>query len=209
MRGKFTFARARELPDANAATPPRPLASGLSVLGRKRPSTYGYSSRPGQKRETGGEQMNAFQLLKEDHQKVSGLFQQLEPTTERAEKTRTELFAKLKEELDIHAKIEESIFYPSIKQAAETREIVLEGFEEHHVIKMLLKELEAVPVDTEQWTAKLKVLQENVEHHVEEEEGEMFQKARQVLSEDEINQLGARMEEMKLQLKQQTKSAGA
>ena len=153
--------------------------------------------------------MNAFQLLKEDHQKVSGIFQQLEPTTERAEKTRTELFAKLQEELDIHAKIEESIFYTAIKQAAETREIVLEGFEEHHVVKLLLKELEALPVDTEQWTAKLKVLQENVEHHVEEEEGEMFQKARGVLSEEQINDLGARMEEMKLELKKQAKSAGA
>ena len=153
--------------------------------------------------------MNAFQLLKEDHQKVSGIFQQLEPTTERAEKTRTELFAKLKEELDIHAQVEESIFYPSIKQAAETREIVLEGFEEHHVIKMLLKELETLPVDTEQWTAKLKVLKENVEHHVEEEEQEMFQKAREVLSEDDINRLGAQMEQAKEQLKQQTRSAGA
>ena len=153
--------------------------------------------------------MNAIQLLKEDHKKVSGIFEQLEPTTERDEKTREELFGKLKQELDIHAKIEESIFYPAIKRAAETREIVLEGFEEHHVIKMLLKELEAMPVDTEQWTAKLKVLKENVEHHVEEEEGEMFQKARDVLSEDEINKLGARMEELKLQLKQQTKSAGA
>ena len=148
--------------------------------------------------------MNAFQLLKEDHQKVSGIFQQLEPTTERAEKTRTELFAKLKQELDIHAKIEETILYPAIKQAAETREIVLEGFEEHHVVKLLLKELESLPVDTEQWTAKLKVLQENVEHHVEEEEGEMFQKARQVLSEDDINRLGAEMEEMKKQLQSQT-----
>jgi hemerythrin-like domain-containing protein len=145
--------------------------------------------------------MNAFQLLKEDHQKVDSLFQQLESTTERAEKTRTELFAKLKEELDIHTKIEESIFYPSIKQAAETREIVLEGFEEHHVVKMLLNELDSLPVDTEQWTAKLKVLQENVEHHVEEEEEEMFQKARQVLSEEEINDLGARMEQMKKDLK--------
>jgi hemerythrin-like domain-containing protein len=153
--------------------------------------------------------MNAFQLLKEDHQKVSGLFQQIEPTTERAEKTRTELFAKLKEELEIHAQIEEAIFYPSIKQAAETREIVLEGFEEHHVVKMLLKELEAVPVDTEQWTAKLKVLKENVEHHVEEEEEEMFQKARQVLSEDDINSLGEQMEQMKQKLQQQSKSAGA
>ena len=153
--------------------------------------------------------MNAFQLLKEDHQKVSGIFQQLESTTERAEKTRTELFAKLNEELSIHAKIEEAIFYPSIKQAAETREIVLEGFEEHHVVKMLLKELESLPVDTEQWTAKLKVLQENVEHHVEEEEGEMFQKARQVLSEDDIDRLGARMEEEKKRLQEQSKSAGA
>jgi hypothetical protein len=153
--------------------------------------------------------MNAFQLLKEDHQKVSGIFQQLEPTTERAEKTRTELFARLKDELDIHARIEETIFYPAIKQAAETREIVLEGFEEHHVIKMLLKELESVPVDTEQWSAKLKVLQENVEHHVEEEEGEMFQKARQVLTEEQINELGARMEEEKKRLQEQTKTAGA
>ena len=154
--------------------------------------------------------MNAFQLLKEDHQKVSGIFQQIEPTTERAEKTRTELFAQLKQELDIHARIEETIFYPSIKRAAETREIVLEGFEEHHVIKMILKELEAMPVDTEEWAAKVKVLKDNVEHHVEEEEGEMFQKARDVLSEDEINRLGVQMEEMKKQLQQQMKkSAGA
>ena len=153
--------------------------------------------------------MNAFQLLKEDHQKVSGIFQQLEPTTERAEKTRTELFARLKEELDIHARIEETVFYPAIKQEAETREIVLEGFEEHHVVKMLLKELESLPVDTEQWTAKLKVLQENVEHHVEEEEGEMFQKARQVLTEEQINRLGVQMEEEKKRLREQTRSAGA
>jgi hemerythrin-like domain-containing protein len=152
--------------------------------------------------------MNAFQLLKEDHQKVDSIFQQLEPTTERAEKTRTELFAKLRDELDIHTRVEESVFYPAIKQAAETREMVFEGLEEHHVVKLLLKELESLPVDTEQWTAKLKVLKENVEHHVEEEEQEMFQKARQVLDEDEINQLGAQMEEMKKQLQAQAKSAG-
>ena len=153
--------------------------------------------------------MNAFQLLKEDHQKVDGIFKQLEPTTENAVKTRQELFAKLKQELDIHAEVEEKVFYPSIKQAAETREITLEGFEEHHVIKTLLGELEGMDVTDERWAAKLKVLQENVEHHVEEEEGEMFQKARQVLSEDDINRLGAQMEEMKQQLQSQSKSAGA
>ena len=153
--------------------------------------------------------MNAFQLLKEDHKKVKGIFQQLEPTTERASKTRTELFTKLKQELDIHAHVEETIFYPVIKKEHETREITLEGFEEHHVIKILLKELEGLPVESEQWTAKLKVLQENVEHHVEEEEGEMFQKARQVLSEEQINDLGARMEEEKQRQQQKMSAAGA
>src|SRR3712207_4703689 len=153
--------------------------------------------------------MNAFQLLKEDHQKVSGIFQQLEPTTERAEKTRTELFAKLKQELDIHAHIEETIFYPAIKQEAETREIVLEGFEEHAVVKRLLRELEQGDVTSEEWTAKLKVLQENVEHHVEEEEGEMFQKARQVLSEQQINQPGQRLEQEKKRMQGQTQTASA
>ncbi len=151
--------------------------------------------------------MNAIQLLKDDHKKVSALFEQLEPTTERAEKTREELFGKLKQELDIHAKIEESIFYPAIKQAAETRDIVMEGFEEHHVIKILLKELDSMPVGTEQWTAKLKVLKENVEHHVEEEEGEMFPKSKDVLETQQIDQLGAQMEEMKKQLLGQTATA--
>ena len=153
--------------------------------------------------------MNAIELLKEDHKKVSGIFEQLEPTTERATKTREELFGKLNQELSIHAKIEESIFYPAIKKAAETRDIVFEGIEEHHVIKMLLKELESMPVDTEQWTAKVKVLKENVEHHVEEEEGDMFPKAQDVLEEEQIDQLGAQMEEMKKQLQGQTATASA
>jgi hemerythrin superfamily protein len=153
--------------------------------------------------------MNAFQLLKEDHQKVDSIFQQLEPTTERAEKTRQELFAKLRMELDIHTQIEEQVFYPSIKQAAETREITLEGFEEHHIVKTIISEMEELAVTDEHWTAKLKVLKENVEHHVEEEESEMFQKVRNVLSEDEINQLGEQMMEMKKQLQEQAKAAGA
>lgn len=151
--------------------------------------------------------MNAFQLLKEDHKKAKSLFQQIEPTTENAVKTREELFAKLKQELEIHTQIEEEIFYPSIKREAETREITLEGFEEHHVAKMLLKELEGLEVSDERWTAKFKVLKENVEHHIEEEEEEMFQKAREVLSEEDINRLGAEMEEMKKSLKEQAKPA--
>src|SRR5438045_8922425 len=99
--------------------------------------------------------MNAFQLLKEDHQKVSGIFQQIEPTTERAEKSRTELFAKLKDELDIHARIEEAIFYPSIKRAADTREVVPERFEEHHGSTQHQTDLEALPDHTEPRTARI------------------------------------------------------
>ncbi|MCA1594594.1 MAG: hemerythrin domain-containing protein [Acidobacteria bacterium] len=152
--------------------------------------------------------MNAIELLKEDHKKVSGIFEKLEPTTERAEKTREELFAELKMNLDIHAHIEETIFYPAIKQAAATHDIVLEGFEEHHVIKTLLGELEAQPVGSEEWGAKLKVLKENVEHHVEEEEGEMFPKSREVLSKEQIEQLGAQMEAEKQNQKKQMGAAG-
>ena len=141
--------------------------------------------------------MDVFQILKEDHKKVSGIFAKLEETTENAVKTREELFTKLKTELDAHAHAEETQFYPVIKREAETREITLEGFEEHHVIKMLLTELASMPVNTEQWTAKLKVLKENVEHHVEEEEDEMFVKAREVLTDEQIADITTRVEEDK------------
>ncbi len=137
--------------------------------------------------------MDAIALLKHDHETVAGLFEELEPTTERAVKTREELFTKLKQELDVHAHIEETIFYPILKQEAETRDITLEGIEEHHVIKMLLGELAGMGVGSEQWTAKLKVLKENVEHHVEEEEEDMFKGAREVLSKEQLESLGTRM----------------
>jgi Hemerythrin HHE cation binding domain len=150
--------------------------------------------------DTQEENMNAFELLKQDHEKVSAIFEKLEPTTERAVKTREELFEKLRNELDVHAEIEEQIFYPSLKRAAETREIVLEGFEEHKIVKQLLDEMAALDVDSEQWTAKLTVLKENVEHHVEEEEGEMFKSAREVLTKDQIEDLGAQMQAAKKQL---------
>lgn len=149
--------------------------------------------------------MNAFELLKEDHKRVSAIFEKLEPTTERALKTREELFTKLKNELDIHTQIEEQIVYPVLKQEEETRDITLEGIEEHRVVKTLLKEMEALPVDTEEWTAKLTVLKESVEHHVEEEEGDMFPKARKALSKEQIEELGARIEAAKKRLSATTR----
>ena len=148
--------------------------------------------------------MNAFTLLKADHEKVAGLLEKIDETTERALKTREELFAQVKSELDLHAMIEEEIFYPALEQTEEVREITLEAYEEHRLVKQLLGELDAAPKDTEEWTAKFTVLKENIEHHVEEEEGELFKKAREVLSEEEIETLGDRLQEAK-----QNKAAAA
>jgi iron-sulfur cluster repair protein YtfE (RIC family) len=149
--------------------------------------------------------MDAFTLLKNDHKTVAGLMEKIDATTERALKGREELFTQLKNELDIHAQIEETILYPVLEKADETHDISLEAYEEHKVVKRLLAELAAEPKDAEEWTAKFTVLKENVEHHVEEEEGEMFKKARKILSEEEIEELGARLEEAKVK----QKAAGA
>ena len=145
--------------------------------------------------------MNPFNLLKSDHEKVAGILSSIDETTERAAKGRDELFARLKQELELHTKIEEEIFYPALEDSEETRDVTLEAYEEHNLVKQLLSELEAAPKDTEEWTAKFTVLKENIEHHVEEEEGEMFKKARTVLSEDEIEALGDRLQEAKKQNK--------
>jgi len=151
--------------------------------------------------------MDAITLLKTDHKTVARIFEKLEETTERAEKTREELFTKLKQELDVHAHIEETIFYPVLKKSDETRDITMEGIQEHHVVKVLLRELDAMDVGSETWTAKLKVLKENVEHHVEEEEEDMFVKAREVLSREQLEELGAQMEQEKKLQKSLTASA--
>ena len=150
--------------------------------------------------------MNAFTLLKADHKKVAGILEKIDSTTERGVKTREDLFTQLKTELDVHARIEEEIFYPALEDAKETREITLEAFEEHRLVKQLLSELEKMDKGDEQWTARFTVLKENIEHHVEEEEGEMFPKARKVLNEAEAEELGTRLEEAK---NKQLKAAAA
>ena len=141
--------------------------------------------------------MDAIALLKEDHEKVKKLLTELESTTERGIKTRTELFATIKGELTVHEIIEEEIFYPELKAHPKARDIVLEGYEEHHVVDLLMGELEPLDVSDETWGAKAIVMKENIEHHIEEEEGEMFAKARQVFDRDELDDLGDRMEARK------------
>jgi hypothetical protein len=137
--------------------------------------------------------MDAITMLKTDHDKVKKLLDELESTTERGVKTRSELFATIKGELTVHEIIEEEIFYPELKAHPKAKDIVLEGYEEHHVVDLLMGELEALDVSDEAWGPKALVMKENIEHHIEEEEGEMFKQARQVFDAAELDDLGARM----------------
>ena len=128
---------------------------------------------------------------------MEDLLKQGEDTTERAVKGRTELLKMLTRELTAHEQIEEEVFYPALRKYPEARDIVLEGFQEHHVADLIVTELHGMARDNEQWGAKFKVLKENIEHHIEEEEGPMFRTARGVMSRDELLRLGARMVRMK------------
>lgn len=141
--------------------------------------------------------MDALTLLENDHRKVEGLLDELEPTTERAVKTRQELFDRVRTELTVHEIIEEEIFYPTLKQHPRAKEIVLEGYEEHDVVNILMGELEQLSVEDETWGPKAKVMIENIRHHIEEEEGDMFKKARQVFDRQELEQLGEAMADRK------------
>jgi hemerythrin-like domain-containing protein len=146
--------------------------------------------------------MNALTMLEEDHKTIKRLLNEGEETTERAEKTRTELFERLKDFLEIHERIEEEVLYPALKAHPKSKDIALEGFEEHHVVDEILEELETTPVSDETWGAKFKVAKENLEHHIEEEEGDMFKKSRQIFSDEELEQMGKRMEEIRSLAKQ-------
>jgi hemerythrin superfamily protein len=141
--------------------------------------------------------MDAISMLKADHDKVKKLLDELETTTERGVKTRAELFSTIKGELTIHELIEEEIFYPALKDHPKAEDIVLEGYEEHHVVDLLMGELEDLDVADETWGPKALVMKENIEHHIEEEEGQMFPQARQIFDRQELQDLGARMADRK------------
>ena len=134
--------------------------------------------------------MDAFQLLKTDHRKVEELFSQLERASGKA---KLDVFNQIKTELELHTHIEEKIFYPALETPKETRDLALEAYEEHAVVKKLLRELGRAKTANDEWEAQAKVLQENVEHHVEEEENELFKKADKVLSEEDLEELSERM----------------
>ena len=137
--------------------------------------------------------MNAITMLEDDHREVERMLDELEPTTERAVKTRTELFERLKEALTVHEVIEEEIFYPALREHPKAKDIVLEAYEEHNVVDSILGELERLPVDHETWGAKAMVMIENLRHHIEEEEQDWFPKVREGLTRTQLREIGAEL----------------
>lgn len=148
--------------------------------------------------------LNAIDLLTRDHEVVRDLLSDLSETTDRATKRRQDLLEKIGRELRVHAKIEEEIFYPALRDAARNKEqqkLVHEALEEHRAVEeLVLPDLEKTKVDTVQFGGRAKVLKDLVEHHAEEEEQEMFEQARELLSEEELQELGARMQARKDEL---------
>ena len=143
--------------------------------------------------------MDGLALLKKDHDSIKKQLKDLEETTSKAVKTRQGLFGRLKLTLTVHEQMEEAVLYPALKQHAEAKDIVLEAYEEHDVVDKVLGDLEATPFNDDSWHAKLKVMSENLHHHIEEEEQEMFDTARQVFDRDVLEQLGEQMQEIKTQ----------
>lgn len=140
---------------------------------------------------------NPFKLLKDDHRRVAKLFKELEASSGKSGKGREHLFVQLKNELRLHTEIEEQYVYPLLEENDETREMVLESYEEHDLVKTILGEMEKENMGSESWEAKLTVMKENVEHHVSEEEEELFPEAEGILSEEVINQLGRHVSDAK------------
>jgi Hemerythrin HHE cation binding domain len=144
-----------------------------------------------------GAVVDAITLLEADHRRLETLLKRGEQTSERAMKARKALLDTIARALTIHETIEEQLLYPALEEHPEARKIVLEGFQEHHVADLIMKELYQTAVTDEAWGAKFKVLKENIEHHIEEEEGPMFRTARGVMSRAELRALGEQMAEMK------------
>ena len=145
---------------------------------------------------------DAVALIKADHRKVEQLFREFEEAGDRAFKTKQQLVEQISQELEVHAALEEEIYYPAVEAKAKKdgKELVAEAVEEHHVVKVLLGELSVMSAEDDAFDAKVTVLMENVRHHVEEEEEEMLPQSEEVLGKEELTRLGEVMAARKQQL---------
>jgi len=134
---------------------------------------------------------NPVEMLKADHQKVKGLFSQFESA---GEDQKPDIFKEIVKELQVHTKIEEEIFYPAVKKL--DSELAVEAEEEHNIVDWIISQMKKLKPDDEHYEAKFSTLKENVEHHIEEEEKEMFPEAEEKLG-GQLDALGKKMMERK------------
>jgi hemerythrin superfamily protein len=147
--------------------------------------------------------VNALTLLKNDHAEVKALVSQIEELGDRATASRKTLFQKIDHELTMHAEVEEKVFYPAFKERAEDsveREEVLEAYEEHDIVKNLIRQLEDLDPKDESYRPKMQVLMGLVQQHIKAEESTMFKMARELFSKDELETLGEKLEAAKQQM---------
>jgi hemerythrin-like domain-containing protein len=190
---KRTAAKATKSAKKVAKAPAVKRAKPAVKRGKKaasRPATRKVTATKGATRPT-GPSTDAIALLKQDHREVEQLFKRFEKAGEGAHKEKGRLVASIIEALSRHAAIEEMVFYPAVRRAVPRQESsVLEALEEHHVVKWLLSELEALDPSAERFDAKATVLIESVRHHVKEEEGELFPKVRAKIGRRDLLELG-------------------
>ncbi|MEA2570303.1 MAG: hypothetical protein QOI24_2304 [Acidobacteriota bacterium] len=144
---------------------------------------------------------NAITMLKADHVKVKRLLNELNQVT--APKQRESLVAEIERELKTHTQIEEEVFYPAFKAAAGKTDAVdmfYEAAEEHHLVDMVLPALKSANPKSHEFEAKAKVIKELVEHHVKEEENEMFPKMRQLVGDEQLREIGDLMQARREQI---------
>ncbi len=137
--------------------------------------------------------MNALELLKDQHEEVKALFARIEETVDPEEKD--ELIQELSDNLAAHATIEEQLFYPAA-YGSSTKELLAEAVEEHLAAKRIIADLLDLTSKDESFDAKVKVLKEQIEHHVHEEESELFPEVHRTMAEEELEALGEQMDEL-------------
>lgn len=140
---------------------------------------------------------NAITMLKSDHATVKRLMRELNETGDRAVKQREALVEQIERELKMHAQLEEEIFYPAFKAATrgtESEDLFYEAAEEHHIVDMVLPALKAANPKSHEFKAKAKVLFDLLEHHIKEEETQMFKEARELFGDEQLRELGDMMQ---------------
>jgi hemerythrin superfamily protein len=142
--------------------------------------------------------MDAITLLKQDHKAVNALFRKFEQAGNRAAATKAELASRIVRELSVHASIEEQVFYPAVLDVVPSlTDKILEGLEEHHVVKWICSEIDGLTPADERFDAKMRVLIEMVRLHVEEEESSLFPEVRAALGRKELSEIGESLAKVK------------